>query len=159
MQRSGHFPNTQAFWQAYLLSSREYVTVLKLAQENGIPVYVVSEGPLELLQARLHALGLDPFAAGALCAAKSPDLYARLRQRAAPRSALMIGDQPDRDIRFAHEAGLKTIYVRGRFQPSWAKMADVRNADAVAENFLDAVEWAVKWNSGPSPETGAPAVP
>jgi putative hydrolase of the HAD superfamily len=127
------------------------VTVgLQLAREREIPVYVISEGPLDLLQTRLNALGLDRLTGGALSAAKSPDLYARLRQRAAPREALMIGDQPDRDIRFAHEAGLKTVFVRGRFRPSWTQTADIQIADAIAENFLGAVESAVRWDSAPA---------
>jgi len=123
---------------------------LVLAQQNDSPVYVVTEGPLELVQSRLRALNVERFTAGALSAAKSPDLYARLRQRAAPRQAAMIGDQLDRDIRFAREGGLKTILIRGRFRPSWTDGADVVHADQVATDFLQAIQFALKWAAAPS---------
>jgi putative hydrolase of the HAD superfamily len=123
---------------------------LRLAYESGIPVYVISEGSADSVRARLQALELERFTSGALSASKSRDLYARLKQRAAPRRALMIGDQPDRDIQFAHDAGLLTILVRGRFQPSWTQSIDITCADAVVQNFRDAVDWAVKTASSPA---------
>jgi ribonucleotide monophosphatase NagD (HAD superfamily) len=56
----------------------------------------------------------------------------------------MIGDQLDRDIRFAHEAGLQTILVAGRFHPKWIEAADATHADAVAQDYLEAVRWALR---------------
>ena len=117
---------------------------LRLAKERGIPVYVVSEGPLEGIRLRLQALGLERLTTSALSAVKSRELYMRLKQRAKPNQAVMIGDQPDRDIRLAHEAGLQTILVFGRFRPKWTNSADVAYADATAEDFLEAIQKAIR---------------
>ena len=122
---------------------------LQLAHEHGIPVYVISEGPLESVRVRLQALELEHLTSGVLSAAKSSDLYVRLKERAAPRRALMIGDQPDRDIRLAHEAGLRTILVKGRFRPDWIQTTDIAYADAVVKDFLEGIEWAVQLSSLP----------
>lgn len=117
---------------------------LNLAHNHQIPIYVISEGPLELVRARLQTLDLDRLTSGALSAQKTPDLYVRLKQRAAPRRAVMIGDQPDRDIRFAHEAGLEAILVEGRFRPRWIQSTDTSYASAVVRDFLEAVNWVVQ---------------
>jgi FMN phosphatase YigB (HAD superfamily) len=92
----------------------------------------------------LQALDLERLISSALSAQKTPDLYTRLKQRAAPRRAVMIGDQPDRDIRFAHEAGLQTILVEGRFRPRWIQNSDSSYANAVVRDFLEAVQWAIE---------------
>jgi putative hydrolase of the HAD superfamily len=123
---------------------------MQLAHRHGHPIYVISEGPLESLRARLRALDLESSIAGALSATKSADLYARLLQRAAPNRAVMIGDQPDRDIQLAHEAGLKTILIESRFKPRWTKAGDASGADAIATNFLDAIQRALRWSLEPS---------
>ena len=120
---------------------------LELASKQGMPVYVITEGPIELVRTRLQRLELAALTTGALSAAKTPGLFARLKQRAAPHSALMIGDQPDRDIRFAHEAGLKTILVIGSFRPRWAQLAETDLADSMVDNFLDAIKQAIQWNA------------
>lgn len=114
---------------------------LELALENQIPIYVISEGPLELVRARLRALDLERLTSGALSAKKTPELYIRLKQRAAPHRAVMIGDQPDRDIRFARESGMHALLVEGRFRPHWIRSADTTYADAVVQDFFEAVKW------------------
>lgn len=116
---------------------------LELALDNQIPVYVISEGPLELVRARLQALDIERLTSSALSAQKTPDLYTRLKQRAAPRRAIMIGDQPDRDIRFAREAGLQTILIEGRFRPQWIQNKDTTYASTVVRDFFEAVKWAM----------------
>lgn len=117
---------------------------LALAREQAVPVYVVSEGPQDILRARLQAHDLERLTTGALSAHKSRDLYSRLLQRALPHRAVMIGDQPDRDCRLAHEAGLRTVLVKGRFRPAWVDSSDVDCADAVVTDFLEAVAAAIQ---------------
>jgi putative hydrolase of the HAD superfamily len=117
---------------------------LRLAHDHGVPVYVISEGPLETVRARLEAHDLEWLTTGILSAAKTRDLYARLKQRAEPHRAVMIGDQPDRDIRLAHEAGLHTILIPSPFQPNWVNSRDAKYADAVAQDLHEAVKWAIR---------------
>lgn len=117
---------------------------LNLAHDRQIPVYVVSEGPLELVRTRLQALGVEGLTSGVLSAQKTSDLYVRLKQRAAPHRAIMIGDQLDRDIRLAREAGLETILVEGRFRPQWIQTSDTSYANAVVGDFLEAIRWAIE---------------
>ena len=126
---------------------------LELARDTGIPVYVVTEGSIELARCRLRELEIEPLTAGALSATKTADLYSRLMQRAAPKSAVMIGDQPDKDIQLARNAGMRTILVRGRFRPVWTQTMSATMADTVAEDFLDAIKWVVE-HDVPSADTG-----
>lgn len=116
---------------------------LELAKRSGFPVYVVTEGPGELLQARLSLNNIDRLVTGTVPASKTTELYERLIKRAAPRMPVMIGDQPDRDIRPAKQAGMKTVLIPGRFQPAWASTADAAMADIVVETYLQAIEWVV----------------
>jgi len=126
---------------------------LELARDTGIPVYVVTEGSIELARNRLHALEIEPLIAGVLSATKTADLYGRLIQRAAPKSAVMIGDQPDKDIQLAHCAGMLTILVRGRFRPVWTQTMSAMIADTAAEDFFDAIKWVVEREAPPA-DTG-----
>ena len=114
---------------------------LELARRRSISVYVITEGPAETTHANLKELEIESLTSGVLSAQKTPELYTRLKQRAAPHKAFMIGDQPDRDIRFAKEAGITPILVLGRFRPVWFREADVSLADVVVESFLQAIEW------------------
>jgi putative hydrolase of the HAD superfamily len=114
---------------------------LELAAANKVPVYVVTEGSVESARGRAEVLAIKPYIAGILSATKSADLYVRLKERAAPRRAIMIGDQPDRDIRLAHNAGVTTVFVRGRFRPDWHSEEDAAVADAIVETFEAAVTW------------------
>jgi putative hydrolase of the HAD superfamily len=127
---------------------------LELARDAGIPVYVVSEGSIELVRSRLRDLEIEPLTAGALAATKTAELYSRLIQRAAPKRAVMIGDQPDKDIQLAHKAGMLTILVHGRFRPVWTQAMTATGADTVTEDFLDAIKWVVKHNV-PPPDRGS----
>lgn len=116
---------------------------LQLAKRSAFPVYVVTEGPGELLQARLSLHHIDQFVTGTVPASKTTELYERLIKRAAPRTPVMIGDQPDRDIRMAKQAGMKAVLIPSRFRPAWSSTADAAMADIVVETFLQAIEWAV----------------
>jgi putative hydrolase of the HAD superfamily len=116
---------------------------LELAKRSGCPVYVVTEGPGELLQGRLRLHNIDGLVAGTVAASKTTELYERLIKRAAPRTAVMIGDQPDRDVRLAKQAGMKAVLIPSRFRPAWSSTADAAMADIVVETFLQAIEWVI----------------
>lgn len=120
---------------------------LRLAHKNRAPVYVISEGPIEVLRDRLKELALEQYVTGSLSAAKTLDLYVRLKQRASPSDAVMIGDQLDRDIRLAREAKMAAILVAGNFRPSWTRDSDASCASAVTKNFLEAVKWVLHLSS------------
>ena len=119
---------------------------LLLARQHHVPVYVVSEGPLEIVRARLLAHNINRLTTGALSAEKTRELYARLKQRAEPHRAVMIGDQPDRDIRLAHGAGLLAVLVQGSFQPNWLDSLDARFADTVVGSFHEGIKWVVQFD-------------
>lgn len=114
---------------------------LELARNADAPVYVITEGPLELVRGRLEALQLDALVTGSLSAAKSRELYSRLVQRASPRRATMVGDQLDRDIQMAHEAGMQTVLVESRFRPAWTQGVSQEVADAIVKTYLQGIEW------------------
>lgn len=117
---------------------------LQRAQSGHVPVYVVTEGSLDLARQRLASLKLERLTDGILSAVKSRELYARLIQRAYPRRATMIGDQPDRDIQMAHSAGMRTVLVRSQFRPAWTQDISQEAADATVDTFLQGIEWVLR---------------
>lgn len=117
---------------------------LQRAQTGQVPVYVVTEGPLDLARQRLVGLQLHTLIDGVLSAVKSPELYARLIQRSSPRRATMIGDQPDRDIQMAHVAGMHAVLVHSRFRPAWTQNISLEAADATVDTFLQGIEWVLR---------------
>jgi putative hydrolase of the HAD superfamily len=121
---------------------------LEQAYESGVPVYVVTEGPAERARDRLKFLHIERYASGLLSAVKSRELYARLADKAAQRRPVMIGDQPDRDVRLAHDAGLTTVLVVGTFRPEWTLDKDIAVADTVAPNFAAAIAWILERYAG-----------
>ena len=62
----------------------------------------------------------------------------------------MIGDQPDRDVRLAHGAGLKSILVMGNFRPEWLVEKDSEGADAIVADFSAAIRWIVDHSTQPA---------
>jgi putative hydrolase of the HAD superfamily len=52
----------------------------------------------------------------------------------------MIGDQLDRDILPAKEAGLITIYLPGGFRPKWSPLAGGPHPDYEIASFWEAVD-------------------
>jgi putative hydrolase of the HAD superfamily len=117
---------------------------LRIAHDAGIPVYIVTEGPANVAHSRQVALGIEKYTNGIHSATKTRELYLRLAEKAAPHRAVMIGDQPDRDIRLAHNAGLSTILVAGHFKPAWLEKRDSDLADAEVHDFLSGVRWVIE---------------
>jgi putative hydrolase of the HAD superfamily len=55
----------------------------------------------------------------------------------------MIGDQLDRDIAPAKEAGLKTIFFASGFVPRWSSRVDDIKPDYVVDDFEKAAELVI----------------
>jgi putative hydrolase of the HAD superfamily len=117
---------------------------LRVAHDSGIPVYIVTEGPANVAHSRQVALGIERYTNGIHSATKTRELYLRLAEKAAPRRAVMIGDQPDRDIRLAHNAGLTTVLVAGHFRPAWLDKCDSDVADVEVRDFLSGIRWVIE---------------
>jgi putative hydrolase of the HAD superfamily len=114
---------------------------LEDAASHDTPVYIVTEGSVDSARKRTKDLAIESFISGFLSAVKSPELFFRLKERAAPRQAVMIGDQPDRDIRPAQSAGLGTVLIRSRFRPAWHSENDAALADVIVDRFDSAITW------------------
>jgi putative hydrolase of the HAD superfamily len=84
-----------------------------------VPIIVVSEERLERCQHLLDAHSLSAFIVDVASIRKTADAYRNLRRRVGPGLALMVGDQLDRDIRSAAEAGFETFFFPSAFAPYW----------------------------------------
>jgi putative hydrolase of the HAD superfamily len=85
-------------------------------------IIVVTESSKDSCLALLGLHRLDGLYDQVVSAPKHPGLYCRLAKSSSSTFAtFMIGDQPDRDIRPAREAGLTTLLFRGGFTPKWAE--------------------------------------
>lgn len=106
--------------------------------ENGVHIWVVSEGRREVVESALADHGLDQAVSLVLIAQKTVDLYQRLARRL-PNDAhsICVGDQLDRDIEPAKRAGLMTAYFPGGFRPNWTDDAMKKYADAVIEDYRE----------------------
>jgi putative hydrolase of the HAD superfamily len=95
----------------------------------GLTVLIVTESAEEKVAATAERLGLNGHFSRIIEGKKRPELYLRIIRLATngAEGGFMIGDQLDRDIAPAKEAGLTTIYFPSGFQPRWMPdEADVR---------------------------------
>ena len=95
------------------------------------PVTIVTESSVSRCEALLVAHALTEHVRQIVAERKTAALYRDLR---GDEPGLMVGDQLDRDILFAHEAGLRTVFFPGSFSPFW--LADVKvEPDNVIDSF------------------------
>jgi putative hydrolase of the HAD superfamily len=88
--------------------------------EAGIIVFVITEGSRDRIIRTARAHGLEGLFDRLIEAPKGRRIYSRaLRLLRGPVNGFMVGDQLDRDIGPAKEAGLRTIYFPGGFRPRW----------------------------------------
>lgn len=100
------------------LGVREGLEALRAA---NCLLLVVTEGARAKAEKTAKHLGLDGLVGRIIEGPKRPELYRRVvRLTGTPKRAFMIGDQLDRDIAPAKEAGLDTIYFPGGFRPRWS---------------------------------------
>jgi len=117
---------------------------LQLAKDSGLPLFVITEGKLDLQRKALFAHHLEAYIENIWELTKTVAQFQRLVRRFQPAKLIVIGDQPDRDVVPAHQAGCTTILVRGKFRPGWQSERDECAADYIARNFVDAVEWLLQ---------------
>ena len=111
---------------------------LAILQNAGATVLIVTEGARAKVECTADRLGLAGHFTRIIEGAKRPDLFRRvLRLTGAPPRAFMVGDQLDRDIVPAKEAGAGTIYFPGGFKPRWHPTAEEVVPDHVVTTFLD----------------------
>lgn len=116
-------------------------TGLGLALTARVDVWVLTEAHADLQRSRIASLGLDGLVAGVSEVSKTVEQFGRQVRRFAPRSVIIFGDQPDRDIVPAAAAGCRTVLIPSRFKPFWFQKQS--EADYVAESFVDAMNWAL----------------
>lgn len=85
----------------------------------GVPIMVVTEEHFERCQELLEAHGLSALVREVISIHKTVEAFRQLRRKAGTGRALMIGDQLDRDIRCAGEAGFETFFLPSGFAPYW----------------------------------------
>lgn len=99
---------------------------------------VVTEGGRDRVIATAGRLGIGGYIDRFVDAPKGPELFTRVLRLAAVRPPVfMVGDQLDRDIVPAKQAGAVTIYFQGNFRPSWAPDADEVVPDYTVSSFAD----------------------
>jgi hypothetical protein len=98
----------------------------------------VTKGARAKVQNIAKRLALDSLVSRFIEGPKQPELYSRvLRFTGAPQRAFMVGDQVDRDIALAKDAGLETIYLPGGFRPRWAAKRVMVQPDHRIESFAE----------------------
>ncbi len=116
---------------------------LNRLQDLNIKVVVVTESDKDKIEALIKHHSL-PGITQVISAQKNVALYKRLKKTAKQGAkTVMVGDQLDRDIHFAHQAGLTTIHFQGGFNPKWNSKIPIFEADYSVSSFDVAVTIAL----------------
>jgi putative hydrolase of the HAD superfamily len=86
----------------------------------GVPIFVVTEERLPRCRELLDAHDLSSHVCDVISLHKTVEAFEALRRKLGNGRAVMVGDQVDRDIRFAGDAGFETIYFPSAFEPYWS---------------------------------------
>jgi len=105
---------------------------LRLIANAGIPITVVSEERRERCLRLLQHHSLDGFILDVVSVSKSAAAFRTLKAAALANRVVMVGDQLDRDIRAASEAGFETFYFPGGFQPYWLESFEAANTHLIS---------------------------
>ena len=114
-------------------------TGLEHTHSAGIPIAVVTEGAADTCRERLQYWGLERFVGHVVAAPKSVELFLRVSNLLAvePRRCFVVGDQLDRDVAPAIQAGMNTFYFPGGFTPKWALKVDEVKPQHSITTFAD----------------------
>ncbi|MGW9946522.1 putative hydrolase of the HAD superfamily [Rhizobium leguminosarum] len=86
----------------------------------GATSVVFTEGSRKRVMRTIESHQLSGFVDRVFEAPKTVRMFERVKKLATVNQSIyVIGDQLTRDIRPANEAGVKTIYIPGGFQPKW----------------------------------------
>jgi putative hydrolase of the HAD superfamily len=116
---------------------------LELARASGVQTYVITEGRADKQRKVISKHDLGELIEGVWELTKDKAQFERLRKRFGDGIVVVIGDQPDRDITPAHEAGCMTVLVPSKFRPEWHQADAWEAADLVARNYAEGVSWAL----------------
>ena len=110
---------------------------LREVRDRGWRLIIASEGGRGTCAKRLSHYGLCSFVDEIHDIRKSPEAFRELSLlfEAETRTRICIGDQLDRDILFAKEAGFVTVYFPGTFVPSWAPRVEDVKPDFTVKSF------------------------
>lgn len=117
---------------------------LSLARESHLALFVLTEGRVEKQQRIIKTHHLSSYFEAVFEIPKNVASFERFRERFAATRVTIIGDQPDRDIEPARQAGLRAVLVPSRFRPSWNSVDSALQATYVANDFCAAIEWILK---------------
>jgi putative hydrolase of the HAD superfamily len=117
---------------------------LKSLGRANIEVIVITEGNKAKCEKLIAHHAIAPFVSRVLEGTKRPELYKRAMAWAGERQlSFMVGDQLDRDIVPAKQAGVATVYFPSDFRPHWAPAEAEVRPDLTVASFLDAAEWII----------------
>jgi putative hydrolase of the HAD superfamily len=151
---SGALPPQDVFSQADDLARQYEATIRQLpglrpGVRRGLEdlsrlrahVVVATEGGETSALKRLNAHGLISCVEHVIGIAKSPDSFATLRRQDGESTiGFSVGDQPDRDILFAKQAGFRTVLYPGGFEPRWLGDVDRSAVDYTISSLEELVE-------------------
>jgi putative hydrolase of the HAD superfamily len=96
---------------------------LEALEAMGAELVCITEGAKSRTISRLLSSDLDRFFCRVVEGRKTDRLFARLRGLRS-ETMLMVGDQLSKDILPAKNAGFRTVYFPGGFQPKWELTLD-----------------------------------
>ena len=101
---------------------------LAAAYEAEIPVTIVTEEKADRCRKFVVGHQLEGLIADIVSVRKTSAAYRDLKRSAGMATCFMVGDQIDRDIVAASEAGFSTFYFPGGFEPFWNAGSDIGGA-------------------------------
>lgn len=121
----------------------------------GATSVVFTEGSRKRVMRTIESQQLGEFVDRVFEAPKTVRMFERVKKLATVgQSIYVIGDQLTRDIRPANEAGVKTIYIPGGFQPKWELQAGSLPTFQ-ARSFDAAVSFVLRSEDEARPANGA----
>ena len=114
---------------------------LRELQRNGVEIVVASEGAKANVIRNLEAHKISQITVDLVVGVKTTGFFKTLYQRGGSQMPkVCVGDQLDRDITPAKDAGFTTFYFPGGFRPSWEFDIEARDADFVIRNYTEVKE-------------------
>lgn len=119
---------------------------------HNVQIWVVSEGSEKRIRESLEDHGIASFVDRVVSAKKDVAMFAALSREARLFGLkAVVGDQLDRDIAPAKQAGFFTIHLPGSFAPEWVDPEMARFIDKSIGNYREVAETIVS-DRGPQKE-------
>jgi len=117
---------------------------LKELHQQGATIIVATEGSLNRVKRHLREHNIEHLISLCIESPKSRALYERIAKLHQDKEAWSIGDQITRDIQPAVEAGFRSIYFPGGFNPFWQELATNAADTTTVSNYKAGVETALR---------------